>query len=178
MSTMKRGGKPDKVNIKRILNEEKEALKGLKEKMELLSERLSLTLDSGGVPNVRASEVLKPLLLVHGNDDTSDNLREKLENSISSLIEATNAVEKVWSYCLCYPSLNVPNIADIIEELQSALCESASLANKPLQRKLVSLKSDPKADVVVLNELEGISKRVIGKCVTNASCSCFICFSV
>eukprot|EP00985_Skeletonema_marinoi_P025029 scaffold17953_cov66-Skeletonema_marinoi.AAC.1 len=56
--------------------------------------------------------------------------------------------------------MDVPTLSSILDELQTVLCESAFLANKPLQRKLVNLQADPKADAAVLNELEGVSKQV------------------
>ena len=65
--------------------------------------------------------------------------------------------------------LDVPTLSSILDELQTVLCESVSLANKPLQRKLANLQADPKADAEVLNELEGVSKQVNGE-KKHASC--------
>lgn len=69
----------------------------------------------------------------------------------------------------CYMCLDVPTLSSILDELQTVLCESVSLANKPLQRKLANLQADPKADAEVLNELEGVSKQVNGE-KKHASC--------
>ncbi len=165
----KKADKPAKVNIQKILMEEKDTAERLKENLESLTERLVGVLDSGGVPKELTGDIQRQLLLVHGNNDTSASLTEQLQSTIVTLSEATKVVEKTWSYCHCYPSLDVPNLANILDELQTVLCESASLANKPLQRKLTNLRSDPKADADVLNELEGVSKQVSGK-RKNASC--------
>ena len=157
------GGKPAKVNIKKILMEEKEAAEGLKENLASLTERLGTLLLSGGVSKALTSDIQEKLLLVHGNDDdTNANLTAKLDSVITSLSEASKAVETAFSYCLCYPSLDVPKIAIVLDELQTVLFESASLANKPLQRKILQLQADPK-EAASLAELEGLAKRVNGK---------------
>jgi hypothetical protein len=138
--------------------EEKDIAERLKETLESLTERLVELLDDGGVPKDLTSDIQRQLLLVHANNDTSASLTEQLQSAIDILSEATKVVEKSWAYCYCYPSLAVSNLSIILDELQTVLCESASLASKPLQRKLANLQSDD-----VLNELEAVSKQVSGK---------------
>ena len=120
---------------------------------------------SGGVPKAQTSDIQKQLLVVCGSDDDESALTlvEKLERVIISLSEATKVIETSWSYCLCFPSLDVSSIAKVLDELQTVLCDNASLSNKPLQRKLASLQADAKADENVLLELEDISRRMNGK---------------
>jgi len=170
----KQAGKPAKVNVKKILMEETETKERLKDTLESLTERLIAVLDSGGVPKERTKEIQRQLVLVFDNSDTSTSLTEQLQSNIVVLSDATKVVEKSWSYCHCYPSMDVPALSSILDELQTVLCESAFLANKPVQRKLVNLQADPKADAAVLNELEGVSKQVSGKRTT---CSCLLCLS-
>ena len=159
----KKAGKPAKLNIKKILMAEKERKEQLKNTLESLTERLVTSLDSGGVPKERIRDIQKQLLLVHTNDDTSVSLTEQLQTTINVVGEASKTLETSWSSVHCYPSLDVPNLSSILDELQTVLCERVSLANKPLQRKLANLQADPKADADVLKELEGFSKQVNGK---------------
>jgi len=170
----KQAGKPAKVNVKKILMEETETKARLKDTLESLTERLIAVLDSGGVPKERTKEIQRQLVLVFDNSDTSASLTEQLQSTIVVLGDATKVVEKSWSCCHCYPSMDVPTLSSILDELQTVLCESAFLANKPLQRKLVNLQADPKADAAVLTELEGVSKQVSGKRTT---CSFLLCSS-
>jgi len=165
----KQADKPAKVNIKKILMEEKDTAERLKENLESLTERLVQNLDIGGVPSELVGEIQRQVLLVHGIHNSNASLTEQLRSTIVILSEATKAVEKTWSYCHCYTSLDVPNLANILDELQSVICKSASLVNKPLQRKIANLQSDPKADADALKELEGVSVQVSGKRI-NASC--------
>ena len=116
--------------------EEKDIAERLKETLESLTERLVELLDDGGVPKDLTSDIQRQLLLVHANNDTSASLTEQLQSAIDILSEATKVVEKSWAYCYCYPSLAVSNLSIILDELQTVLCESASLASKPLQRKI------------------------------------------
>ena len=142
---------------------EKEKTEQLKNTLESLTEQLVTALDSGGVPKERIQDIQKQLLIVHTNDDASASLTEQLQSTITVISEATKTVETSWSSVHCYPSLDVPNLSSILDELLTVLCESVSLANKPLQRKLANLQADPKADADVLKGLEDISKQVNGK---------------
>ncbi len=159
------GGKQAKVNIKKILMDEREDHVRLKDNLHSSTECLVNLLESGQVPKAQTSDIQKQFLAVFGSDDDESALClvEKLERVIISLSEATKVIETSWSYCLCFPSLDVSSIAKVLDELQTVLCESASLANKPLQRKLASLQADAKTDENVLVELEEISKRMNGK---------------
>lgn len=159
------GGKPAKVNIKKILMDEREDHERLKDNLQSSTECLVKLLQSGGVPKAQTGDIQKQLLTVFGSDDDESalSLVEKLERVIVSSTEATKVIETSWSYCLCFPSLDVSSIAKVLDELQTVLCESTSLANKPLQRKLASLKADAKTDENLLLELEDISKRMNGK---------------
>lgn len=161
----KKAGKPAKVNIKKILMAEKEKSEQLKNTLESLTDQLVTALDSGGVPKERIQDIQKQLLLVHTDDDASasGSLTEQLQTTIHVISEAAKTVETSWSSVHCYPSLDVPNLSSILDELLTVLCESVSLANKPLQRKLANLQADPKADADVLKGLEDISKQVNGK---------------
>ncbi len=159
----KKAGKPAKVNIKKVLMAEKEKSEQLKNDLESLTEQLVTALDSGGVPKERIQDIQKQLLLVYTDDDASGSLTEQLQNTISVINEAAKTVETSWSSVHCYTSLDVPNLSRILDELLTVLCESVSLANKPLQRKLVNLEADPKADADVLKGIEDISKEVNGK---------------
>jgi len=157
--------KQAKVNIKKILMDEREDQERLKDNLHSSTECLVMLLMSGGVPKAQTSDIQKQLLAVFGSDDdeSAPTLVEMLERVIISLSEATKVIETSWSYCLCFPSLDVSSIAKVLDELQTVLCENASLANKPLQRKLASLQADAKADEKVLLELEEMSKRMNGK---------------
>jgi hypothetical protein len=159
------GGKPAKVNIKKILMDEREDHERLKDNLQSSTECLVNLLLSGQVPKAQTSDIQKQLLAVFGSDDDESalSLVEKLERVIILLSDATKVIETSWSYCLCFPSMDVASIAKVLDELQTVLCESASLANKPLQRKLASLQADAKADEKMLLELEDISKRMNGK---------------
>ena len=159
------GGKQAKVNIKKILMDERGDHERLKDNLQSWTECLVNLLLSGGVPKAQTSDIQKQLLAVFGSDDDESALAlvEKLERVIILLSDATKVIETSWSYCLCFPSLDVSSIAKVLDELQTVLCDSASLANKPLQRKLASLQADSKADENVLIELGDISKRMSGK---------------
>ena len=174
------GGKPAKVNIKKILMDEREDHERLKDNLHSSTECLVKLLLSGQVPKAQTSDIQKQLLAVFGSDDDESStltLVEKLERVIISLSDATKVIETSWSYCLCFPSLDVSSIAKVLDELQTVLCENASLANKPLQRKLASLQADAKADEKVLLELEESSKRMNGKTMIQFnSCLCIILY--
>lgn len=159
------GGKQAKVNVKKLLMEEKEDQEMLKDNLQSSTECLINLLESGQVPKTQTSDIQKQLLAVFGSDDDESTLTlvEKLDRIVILLSDATKVIETSWSYCLCFPSLDVSSIAKVLDELQTVLCESASLANKPLQRKLTSLQADAKADEKMLLELEDVSKRMNGK---------------
>lgn len=145
--------------------DEREDHERLKDNLHSSTKCLINLLKSGQVPKTQTNDIQKQLQAVFGSDDDESalSLVEKLERVIISLSDATKVIETSWSYCLCFPSLDVSSIAKVLNELQMVLCESASLANKPLQRKLTSLQADAKADENVLLELEDISKRMNGK---------------
>ncbi len=159
----KKTGKPAKVNIKKVLMAEKEKSEQLKNDLESLTGQLVTALESGGVPKERTQDIQKQLLLVYTDDDANASLTEQLQKTISVISEAAKTVETSWSSVHCYPSLDVPNLSSILDDLLTVLCENVSLANKPLQRKLANLQADPKADADVLKGLEDISKQVNGK---------------
>ena len=144
--------------------DEREDHERLKDNLQSSTECLVNLLLSGQVPKAQTSDIQKQLLAVFGSDDDESalSLVEKLERIMILLSDATKVIAS-WSYCLCFPSMDVASIAKVLDELQTVLCESASLANKPLQRKLASLQADAKADEKMLLELEDISKRMDGK---------------
>ena len=160
----KQAGRPAKVNVKKLLMEENEAKEKLRETLESLCERLISILDSGEVPKEQTTEIQRQILLLHDNDnETGTSLMEQIQSFLVVLNDATTVIERSWSYSHCYPSLDVAALATAIDEIQTVLCDSVSLANKPLLRKLTNLQADPKADPDLLNSLESLSKQVNGK---------------
>ena len=106
----KKTGKAAKVNLKRILMDEKGKAEQLKDALESLTERLQTVLDSGGVPKERTQDIRKQLLLVYDNCDASASLTEQIQNTIGAVSNATKAVEMSWSgerkIALCLVPLN------------------------------------------------------------------------
>ena len=92
----KKGGKAGKVNIKRIVMDEKEKAEQLKDTLESLTERLLTVLDSGGVPKEHTQDIQKQLLLVCDND-TSASLTEQVQRTLGVVSNATRVVEMSWS---------------------------------------------------------------------------------
>lgn len=94
----KTGGKAGKVNIKRVLMDEKEKAEQLKDTLESLTERLLTVLDSGGVPKEHTKDIQKQLLLVYDNNDrTSASLTEQVQRTLGAVSNATRGVEMSWS---------------------------------------------------------------------------------
>eukprot|EP00986_Skeletonema_menzelii_P001818 scaffold495_cov152-Skeletonema_menzelii.AAC.8 len=80
----KKTGKAAKVNLKRILMDEKGKAEQLKDALESLTERLQTVLDSGGVPKERTQDIRKQLLLVYDICDASASLTEQIQNTIGA----------------------------------------------------------------------------------------------
>jgi hypothetical protein len=115
------GGKPAKVNIKKILMDEREDHERLKDTLQSSTECLVKLLQSGGVPKAQTSDIQKQLLTVFGSDDDESalSLVEKLERVIVSSTEATKVIETSWStgsqlrgsFCCVATSIRLPGVS-------------------------------------------------------------------
>ena len=92
----KKVGKAGKVNLKRILMDEKLKTEQLKDTLESLTERLLTVLDSGGVPKEHTEDIQKQLLLVL-QEETSASLTEQVQRTLGAVSNATRTVEMSWS---------------------------------------------------------------------------------
>ncbi len=101
--------------------DEREDHERLKDNLQSSTECLVKLLLSGQVPKAQTSDIQKQLLAVFGSDDDEIalSLVEKLERVIILLSDATKGIETSWSYCLCFPSLDVSSIAKVLDELQT-----------------------------------------------------------
>ncbi|KAL7541218.1 hypothetical protein ACHAXR_010735 [Thalassiosira sp. AJA248-18] len=129
---------------------EKERIKG---EIESCTERLVGVLSKGGVTGPSLEDLRKGLSFK--------------EEEVVSLVQADSAVDKSWTLASCYPSIDVNELVSVLHELRALLCDSASLASKPAQRKLNDIRSDPKADPEIIETAENNAKHfgdVVTKC--------------
>jgi len=79
---------------------------------------------------------------------------------VDSLSTASAAVDRVWSFAACYPSINVKILILILDDIRNLISEIAALMGIPMQRKLNAIRSDPKAPKEILYSTEEAAKKI------------------
>jgi len=114
------------------------------------SSKLVEVLSSGGVSD-ESIQGLKNSLTINEDGDTP----QQLDDTILSLTQVNDALERAWSFASCYPGIEVSTLISTLDQLRTLLSEKATLSRKPIQRKLDDISMNPKADPELL---EGIQK--------------------
>ncbi len=73
------------------------------------------------------------------------------------------ALEAIQQYTRCYPSMDVPALIHQLFDAWEGICAINHAARQQLNRRLSTMKMDPKADPIVLEHLEKMRDEYAGK---------------
>ncbi|KAL3787416.1 hypothetical protein HJC23_001813 [Cyclotella cryptica] len=163
----KNGTKANKAVIEKENRLREELISTLTEQTENLVD----ILEAGGVPKYPCLDEIK-MTLLSCSRATENGGKSQVNDVAINLEQANNAVDQAFSYAECYHAIDIDRLVSVLDEVQSVIVDLARLSKKAVQRKLMSLQNDSKADHSVLSEAEDAASQIesiVVKC-TSAAC--------
>jgi hypothetical protein len=91
------------------------------------------------------------------------NIQVNAGNTCNQTKKTIHALSMVYEYAKCYPYMNAKRLVDILLDAWENFCTLRSTDKAQVKRKYNSIKAGPRADPILLTNLENLLKEAKGE---------------